>query len=112
MGQTETLKKHIIEVSSEELKRTSTHYGLLTYEQYRAVCKLADKDKQLKSQIKLRENMSLSLYISNKFFEAQLYALTAINLVFRNSTNATQQDLYEAKKKYSIKSKVVFLLKI
>jgi hypothetical protein len=31
MRQTETLKKHLIEVSPQELKRTSTHYGLLAY---------------------------------------------------------------------------------
>jgi hypothetical protein len=90
-------KERLIGIPSEELKRNSTDYGLLAYEEYRAACKLADNNKQLKSQIKLRGYMALSLYICDKFMEAQLYALAAINLVIRNSTNATQQDLYEAK---------------
>jgi hypothetical protein len=94
------LKKDLREITSEELKRYSTDYGLKAYEEYRAACKLADNNKQLKSQIKLRGYMALSLYICDKFMEAQLYALTAINLVIRNSTNATHQDLYSAKQIY------------
>jgi hypothetical protein len=85
------------EQPSEELKRNSIDYGLKAYEEYRAACKIADNNKQFKNQIKLRGYMALSLYISDKFMEAQLYALAAINLVIRNSTNATRQDLYEAK---------------
>jgi hypothetical protein len=90
-------KESLREIPSEKLKRYSTTYGLLAYEEYRAACKLADNNKQLKSQIKLRGYMALSLYISDKFMEAQLYALAAINLGIRNSTNTTMQDLKEAK---------------
>jgi hypothetical protein len=90
-------EENLREIPSEELKRHSTSNGLKAYEYYRAACKLADNNKLLKSQIKLRGYMALSLYISDKFMEAQLYALTAINLIIRNSTNVTQQDLYEAK---------------
>jgi hypothetical protein len=93
-------KENLREIPSEELKIKSTNYGLLAYEKYRAACKLADNNKQLKSQIKLRSYMALSLYICDKFMEAQLYALAAVSLVIRNSTNATQQDLYEAKETF------------
>jgi hypothetical protein len=82
---------------SKELKSTSIFYGQKAYEEYRTACKLADKYKQLTSQIKLRGYMALSLYISGKFLEAQLYALSAIKMIYRNPSNVTQQDLLEAK---------------
>jgi hypothetical protein len=90
-------EENLREMPSEELKRNSIYYGLKAYEEYRAACKLADNNKLLKSQIKLRGYMALSLYICDQFMEVQLYALTAINFVIRNLTNATHQDLYEAK---------------
>ncbi|CAJ0767103.1 5804_t:CDS:1, partial [Entrophospora sp. SA101] len=69
----------------------------LAYERYRAACKVADRTKQLRKQVKLRSNMALCLYISNCCLEAQLYALSAINLIIRNPEDATQQDLFDAK---------------
>jgi hypothetical protein len=89
-------KENLIEIPSEELKICSVSYGKLAYQHYRAACKHADDNKQLKSQIKLRGHMALSLYISEKFMEAQLYALAAIKLVFRNYLNVTKEDLYKA----------------
>jgi hypothetical protein len=41
--------------------------------------------------------MALSLYISEKFLEAQLYALAALNLIIQNSTSVTQKELSDAK---------------
>jgi hypothetical protein len=90
-------KEDLEEIPSEKLQCASIDNAKLAYEEYRATCKLADKDKKLKSQIKLRGFMALCLYISNQFFEAQLYALSAVQLAFRNSCNVTQEDLYEAK---------------
>jgi hypothetical protein len=90
-------KEDLREISSEELKSASISNGQLAYKEYQAACKHADKDKQLKSQIKLRGYMALSLYISDQFLEAQLYALSSINLIYRNSSRCTRQDLYEAK---------------
>jgi hypothetical protein len=72
--------------------------GILAYQEYRAACKIADKAKQLKNQVQLRGNMAKCLLISNKFMEAQLYALSAIQLQFMNSQYVTQEDFFEAKK--------------
>jgi len=90
-------KENFNGILSEELKKLSISYGELAYQHYRAACKHADDNKQLKNQIKIRGYMALSLYISDKFMEAQLYALAAIKLVFRNSSNVTQEDLNKAK---------------
>ncbi|PKY14127.1 hypothetical protein RhiirB3_465864 [Rhizophagus irregularis] len=89
-------KDEIKEFSSEELENFSVSNGILAYQEYRAACKIVDREKQLKKQVKLRGNMALCLYVSNKNLEAQLYALSAIQLQFKNSQKATNQDLIEA----------------
>ncbi|KAF0553179.1 hypothetical protein F8M41_020563 [Gigaspora margarita] len=71
--------------------------GGMAYHQYRAVCKIADKAKMLKRQVKLRGHMALRLYFTKKFLEAPLYALAAMLLQIRDSTT-TQQELNETKK--------------
>jgi hypothetical protein len=92
-GRWENLKlldeNDIKEIPSEKLKLFVVDYGMLAYQEYRAACKIADKAKQLKKQVELRENI---LYIANKFVEAQLYALSAIQLQLKNSQRVTQQD--------------------
>ncbi|CAG8625928.1 9902_t:CDS:2 [Racocetra fulgida] len=88
----------IKELSPESLKHKSMYMGELAYHQYRAACKVADKNKLLKKQVKLRGYMALCLYFTNKFLEAPLYALAAIHLQIQNSQNVTQQELNEAKK--------------
>ncbi|RIA98079.1 hypothetical protein C1645_870962 [Glomus cerebriforme] len=88
----------LVEYSSEQLERLSIDNGMLAYQEYRAACKIADKAKQLKNQVELRGNMALCLYISNKFIEAQLYALSAIQLQLKNSQKVTRKDFIEAKK--------------
>ncbi|RIA98080.1 hypothetical protein C1645_186170 [Glomus cerebriforme] len=91
-------KEDVEEFSSEKLKLFGVDYGILAYQEYRAACKIADKAKQLKKQVELRGNMALCLYISNKFIEAQLYALSAIQLQLKNSQKVTRKDFIEAKK--------------
>jgi hypothetical protein len=99
-GQWDKLKvlkeDEIKEFSPEELKNLSVANGILAYQEYRAACKIVDKDKQLKKQVKLRGSMALCLYVSNKYLEAQLYALSAIQLQLKNSHEVTKQDLIEA----------------
>ncbi|CAG8484635.1 4668_t:CDS:1 [Funneliformis mosseae] len=90
-------KDDIKELTSEGLKRHSVNYGLLAYKEYRAACKIVDKAKQLKDQVRLRGNMALCLYVSNRILEAQLFALSAINLHLKNS-NLVTHELNEAKK--------------
>ncbi|CAB4399800.1 unnamed protein product [Rhizophagus irregularis] len=89
-------KDEIKEFSSEELENFSVSNGILAYQEYRAACKIVDRDKQLKKQVKLRGNMALCLYVSNKYLEAQLYALSAIQLQLKNSQEVAKQDLIEA----------------
>ncbi|RGB34889.1 hypothetical protein C1646_815091 [Rhizophagus diaphanus] len=89
-------KDEIKEFSSEELENFSVSNGILAYQEYRAACKIVDRDKQLKKQVKLRGNMALCLYVSNKYLEAQLYALSAIQLQLKNSQEVTKQDLIDA----------------
>ncbi|CAG8799929.1 17417_t:CDS:1, partial [Cetraspora pellucida] len=91
-------KDEINELSPEALKHNSMYMGELAYHQYRAACKVADRAKLLKKQVKLRGYMALCLYFTNKFLEAPLYALAAIHLQIQNSHNVTQQELNEAKK--------------
>ncbi|CAG8797809.1 1431_t:CDS:1, partial [Gigaspora rosea] len=71
-------KEDIKELSSELLKQNSMHNGEMAYYQYRAACKIADKAKMLKRQVKLRGYMALCLYFTKKFLEAPLYALAAM----------------------------------
>ncbi|PKK67527.1 hypothetical protein RhiirC2_751588, partial [Rhizophagus irregularis] len=91
-------KDDIEELSPDKLKISCMDNGMLAYQEYRAACKFVDKSKQLKKQVQLRGNMALCLYISNKFVEAQLYALSAIQLQLKNSQNITQQEFIETKK--------------
>ncbi|CAG8758330.1 3357_t:CDS:2, partial [Dentiscutata erythropus] len=90
-------KDDIKELSSELLKQNSMHMGELAFYQYRAACKIADKAKLLKKQVKLRGYMALCLYFTNKFLEAPLYTLAALLLQMK-SNNVTQQEINEAKK--------------
>ncbi|CAG8611851.1 8073_t:CDS:1, partial [Racocetra fulgida] len=87
----------INEFSFESLKHNSMIMGELAYRQYRAACKIADKNKMLEKQVKLRGYMALCLYHTKKLLEAPLYALAAMLLQIRNSNNFTQE-LDEAKK--------------
>ncbi|CAG8617505.1 4156_t:CDS:1, partial [Scutellospora calospora] len=91
-------KEDIKEIPSTDLKRLSVTSGMLAYEEYRAACKVADTAKELNKQIKLRENIALCLYISDRYLEAQLYALSAIRLIYQYSHCISQKDLAEAKK--------------
>ncbi|CAB4472607.1 unnamed protein product [Rhizophagus irregularis] len=91
-------KDDVEELSPDKLKISCMDNGMLAYQEYRAACKFVDKSKQLKKQVQLRGNMALCLYISNKFVEAQLYALSAIQLQLKNSQNITQQEFIETKK--------------
>ncbi|CAG8586071.1 3140_t:CDS:1 [Funneliformis caledonium] len=90
-------KDDIKELTSEGLKRHSVNYGLLAYKEYRAACKIVDKAKQLKDQVRLRGNMALCLYVCNRILEAQLFALSAIKLQLKNC-NVVTHELNEAKK--------------
>ncbi|CAG8647337.1 12471_t:CDS:2, partial [Gigaspora rosea] len=90
-------KDDIEELSSELLKQNSMLMGELAYNQYREACKIADKAKMLKRQVKLRGYMALCLYFTKKFLEAPLYALAALRLQIKDST-ITQQELNETKK--------------
>ncbi|CAG8690894.1 13780_t:CDS:1, partial [Cetraspora pellucida] len=89
-------KDDIKELSSELLKHNSITMGELAYHQYRAACKVADRAKLLKKQVKLRGYMALCLYFTDKFLEARLYALVAIILHLKSLSNFTQE-LDEAK---------------
>ncbi|CAI2173695.1 10989_t:CDS:1 [Funneliformis geosporum] len=91
-------KDDIKELSSEELERQSVNHGMIAYKEYREACKIVDKAKLLKDQVRLRGNMTLCLYVSNKLLEAQLYALSAIKLQFKYPDEVTQDDLTKAKK--------------
>ncbi|CAG8689901.1 2822_t:CDS:2, partial [Acaulospora morrowiae] len=86
--------------SSEKLERLSIDYGILAYNEYREACQFADKSGQLKKRVELRGNMALCLYVSKKLIEAQLYALSAIQILLRSS-EATVQDMISVKKIYN-----------
>ncbi|CAG8657757.1 13800_t:CDS:2, partial [Acaulospora morrowiae] len=86
--------------SSEELERLSIDYGMFAYNEYREACQFADKSGQLKKQVELRGNMALCLYVSKKLIEAQLYALSAIQLLLKSS-EATVQDMISVRKIYN-----------
>ncbi|CAG8670970.1 13809_t:CDS:2 [Funneliformis caledonium] len=94
-----TLKKDDISgLTSKDLEDNSVTYGLLAYREYRDACKIVDKAKQLKEQVRLRGCIALCLYVSKKLLEAQLYALAAIRLQLKNSHEVTLNDLNEAQK--------------
>jgi len=100
----ELLKQEdIAHLSLAELEDQKLSYTKKAYEEYRACCKIADANKDLKNQIELRKQMALCLYVMRKGsltsqLSAQLYALAAINLIEKNAQHTTQQDLVEAKK--------------
>jgi succinate dehydrogenase flavin-adding protein (antitoxin of CptAB toxin-antitoxin module) len=88
-------------ISTEDLKRESNSKARAAYKQYRAACKIADSKNLISYQIKFRRFMALCLYISDQYLEAQLYALSAINLVYRNSNKPlAKQELNEAKRTF------------
>ncbi|CAG8786210.1 8483_t:CDS:1, partial [Racocetra persica] len=91
-------KDDVKEIPRGELKRLSIFYGKLAHEDYRAACKIADITGELKKQIKLREYMAICSYISDRFLEAQLYALSAIRLIYQHSNDISKEELIEAKK--------------
>ncbi|CAG8673080.1 6581_t:CDS:2 [Racocetra fulgida] len=91
-------KDDVKEVPRRELKLLSVYYGKLAHEDYRAACKVADITGELKKQIKLREYMAICSYISDRFLEAQLYALSAIRLIYQHSKDISKEELIEAKK--------------
>ncbi|CAG8482578.1 12346_t:CDS:1 [Acaulospora morrowiae] len=84
--------------SSAELEHFSIGHGELAYYEYRAACKIADNSKYLKKQVELRGSMALCLFVTKKYIEAQLYALSAIQLLLKNSQDVTSQDLITAEK--------------
>ncbi|CAG8691638.1 13973_t:CDS:2, partial [Racocetra persica] len=85
-------KREIEGIPHDELRHLSITNGLLACGEYRAACKVADRTKELKKQIKLRDNMALCLYISDRFLEAQLYALSAIRLIYQHYDHISQED--------------------
>ncbi|CAG8561669.1 8978_t:CDS:1 [Dentiscutata erythropus] len=91
-------KDDINGIPNKQLRDLSVSYGLLAHGEYQAACKVADIAKELKQQIKLRKNMALCLYISDHSLESQLYALSAIRLIFQNSQHVSQKELVDAKK--------------
>ncbi|CAG8549615.1 7430_t:CDS:1, partial [Dentiscutata erythropus] len=93
-------REDINEIPNTELRHISVSYGLLAYGEYRAACKVADTTGELKKQINLRKSMALCLYISDRLLEAQLYALSAIRLIYQHSQHVSQKELVDAKKVY------------
>ena len=77
------------DIKDNDLKRSSEVTGILAYQEYRAACKIADNAKLLKKQVKLRG----SLYVSNKFLEVQLYALSAILYIAISEFTRTETKL-------------------
>jgi hypothetical protein len=84
------------DIGDDHLEHSSMINGELAYREYRAACKVADNAKLLKKQVKLRGSMALCLYVSKRYLEAQLYALSAILLLLNKSQMVTQ-DLIDAK---------------
>ncbi|CAG8628722.1 6229_t:CDS:2 [Dentiscutata erythropus] len=74
-------QREINKYTSEELRRFSVTNGKLAFDEYREACKLAD-EKNIKKQIKLRENMALS----------------AIRMFLIKCSTQTPQDYIEIKK--------------
>ena len=97
-GKLEHLTKDVLlHLTEQELKSRRLEYLNLAYEQYRACCKIADKNKDLSKQIKLRGYLALCKYSSGESLEAQLYALSGLRLVFDHSQRSTQEELLKAK---------------
>ncbi|CAG8460495.1 11616_t:CDS:2 [Gigaspora rosea] len=91
-------KDDLMKFSDQELKNKSIYMAGLAYQQYRAACKIADKNNSLKKQVKLRGYMALCQYFVKNSLTAQLYALAAINLQVQNRDDFTLQEINEAKK--------------
>ena len=72
-------------LTTHELIKYKKIYAIQAYEQFRAACLVADKNKQLSLQVKFRQRMAMCLRLAGHHLEAQLYALSAINLLLNNA---------------------------
>jgi hypothetical protein len=93
-----TARSELVSLRKDELKDLHLLYVRCAQEQYRAACKVADKNKTLKKQLEMRQNMSLMEYEAKEYLEAQLYAMSTIHLTNRNSQHLQYQDLLQAKR--------------
>ena len=82
------------------LNQLRIEYATHAYEAYRACCRLADEEKPryLEDQIEFRRKMALCLYTARRYLEAQLYALSAMQLTFDNRQRITLAILHEVQK--------------
>ena len=84
-------------LSPDVLNASRIEKVIEAYEAYRACCRLADKNQDLQSQVRLRGSIALCLYAAGGHLEAQLYALGAVKLIFDKSQHLTEADLSQAK---------------
>jgi predicted acylesterase/phospholipase RssA len=91
-------KDDLENLNAKELENMRTKYILESYNLYRGACRIADKKNLVDKQIYLRGNMSLVLYSSGDYIEAQLYAIASIQFIFKNSNIISAKILANAKK--------------
>lgn len=91
-------KAYLENLNVKELQNMKTKYILESYNFYRGACRIADKKNLVDKQIYLRGNMSLVLYSSGDYIEAQLYAIASIQFIFKNSNIISAKILAYAKK--------------
>jgi hypothetical protein len=91
-------KADLENLNAKELQNMRNKYILESYNLYRGACRIADKKNLVDKQIYLRGNMSLVLYSSGDYIEAQLYAIASIQFIFKNSNIISAKILANAKK--------------
>ena len=86
LGKMKYLNKFNLEnLTEEELKALKTKYIIESFEYYKNACKIADRLHIIDKQIELRGTMSLLLFDAGEYFEAPLYAIGSIKLIFQHS---------------------------
>ena len=91
-------RENVFNLTDEELKAFEDINLTSACEEYKAACRIADQHKNLTEQVKLRGFMAMCHYLLGNFLEAQLYATSALLLIYNNSQLATKQDLDYAEK--------------
>ena len=91
-------KENILHLTDEELKGFEAANLTSACEEYKAACRIADQHKNFTEQVQLRDFMAMCHYSLGNFLEAQLYARSALLLIYNNSQLATKRDLDFAEK--------------
>ncbi len=89
-------KEALLDLDDKQLIDQKKQFCDLAFKDFCAACKVADSQKKVSLQIKLRGDMALCHYLAGYYLEAQLYALATIRFIMKHSNQVTMEELGRA----------------